>query len=286
MSNCDLFETNLHKTDLFKIGEVAEMFHLSVGTLRHYEQLGLITPEYTDPKTGYRYYSVRQFERLTIIRYLRALDLPISQISDYLNNRDARTITEKLQLQKELLIQKQAELALIQRKIDHRLDQISDALDCEIDKIQLLSGPATRMILIRNSLTWDSHLSLEHSIRTLEKDQKTSLTFQGKVGIGISKEHLETSSFEYYDLVFLILDEEDAYNGQVLEEKEGSFVTIRYRGSHKESPSYYHKLLTYIKEHQLQITGFSREIALIDDSITENTDQFVTEIRIPVTTSS
>ena len=122
MSNCDLFETNLHKTDLFKIGEVAEMFHLSAGTLRHYEQLGLITPEYTDRKTGYRYYSVRQFERLTIIRYLRALDLPISQISDYLNNRDARTITEKLQLQKELLIQKQAELALIQRKIDHRLD--------------------------------------------------------------------------------------------------------------------------------------------------------------------
>lgn len=276
-------DTDLRKADLFKIGEVAEMFHLSVGTLRHYEQLGLITPEYTNPNTGYRYYSVRQFERLNIIRYLRALDLPIAQISDYLNNRDARTITGKLQHQKELLIQKQAELAMIQRKIEHRLDQISDALDCELDKIQLLHCPGVRMILIRNRLIWDSHLSLEHSIRTLEKDQDTPLTFQGKVGIGISKEHLTEASFRHYDLVFLILDEEDSYNGQVLEEKEGSFVTVRYRGSHKEAPSYYHKLLDYIREHQLQITGFSREIALIDDSITDNTDQFVTEIRIPVT---
>ena len=37
---------------LFQIGEVAKMFQISVGTLRHYEQAGLLSPEYTDPKTG------------------------------------------------------------------------------------------------------------------------------------------------------------------------------------------------------------------------------------------
>ena len=42
--------------ELFQIGEVAKMYHLSVGTLRHYEQVGLLKPEYTDPATGYRYY--------------------------------------------------------------------------------------------------------------------------------------------------------------------------------------------------------------------------------------
>ena len=48
---------------LFQIGDVAKMFHISVGSLRHYEQAGLLKPEYTDPETGYRYYSVRQFAR-------------------------------------------------------------------------------------------------------------------------------------------------------------------------------------------------------------------------------
>lgn len=39
---------------LFLIGEVAKMFHISMGTLRHYEQAALLEPEYTDPDTGYR----------------------------------------------------------------------------------------------------------------------------------------------------------------------------------------------------------------------------------------
>ena len=34
---------------LYSIGEVASLFHLSASSLRHYETLGLITPEYIDP---------------------------------------------------------------------------------------------------------------------------------------------------------------------------------------------------------------------------------------------
>ncbi|WP_294375480.1 MerR family DNA-binding transcriptional regulator [uncultured Clostridium sp.] len=46
----------MDKRDLFSIGYVAKMFHISVGTLRHYERSGLLSPEYIDPHTGYRYY--------------------------------------------------------------------------------------------------------------------------------------------------------------------------------------------------------------------------------------
>ena len=38
----------MNEKKLFKIGEVANMFHLSAGTLRHYEQAGLLQPEYID----------------------------------------------------------------------------------------------------------------------------------------------------------------------------------------------------------------------------------------------
>ena len=47
---------------LFRIGEVAKMFHISMGTLRHYEQSGLVLPEKIDERTGYRYYSLKQLE--------------------------------------------------------------------------------------------------------------------------------------------------------------------------------------------------------------------------------
>ena len=73
---------------LFSIGEMAKIFHLSVSSLRHYEALGLVSPEYVDPSTNYRYYSVRQFEPLNTIRYLRAMDMPLTEIADFLQNRD------------------------------------------------------------------------------------------------------------------------------------------------------------------------------------------------------
>ena len=74
----------MERNDLFSIGDMARMFHLSVGSLRHYEAMGLVTPEYVDPDTGYRYYSARQFEPLNTIRYLRALDMPLTLLTGLL----------------------------------------------------------------------------------------------------------------------------------------------------------------------------------------------------------
>ena len=89
----------MDKQNLFSIGDVAKLFHLSVSSLRHYEDVGLITPEYTDPDSGYRYYGARQFEVLNSIRYLRALDMPLTEIADFLGNRDVERMEEKLLLQ-------------------------------------------------------------------------------------------------------------------------------------------------------------------------------------------
>ena len=64
---------------LFSIGEMAKIFHLSVSSLRHYEALGLVSPEYVDPSTHYRYYSVRQFE---------PLNHPVSACAGHADHRD------------------------------------------------------------------------------------------------------------------------------------------------------------------------------------------------------
>lgn len=51
----------MDRTKLFSIGEVSKLFHISVSSLRHYENIGLLTPEYVSPDSGYRYYSAGQF---------------------------------------------------------------------------------------------------------------------------------------------------------------------------------------------------------------------------------
>ena len=57
---------------------------------------------------------------------------------------------------------------------------------------------------------------------------------------------------------------------------------LRFRGSHGDAPARYRFLTAYIRAHSLKITGFSREITLIDNGLTPDSEKFVTEISIPV----
>lgn len=181
----------LDKSNLFSIGDVAKLFNLSTGTLRHYETLGLIKPEYTDPDTGYRYYSVRQFEPLNTVRYLRVLDMPLGSIGDFLQNRDVDVIEQKLRRQKDEIVEKQRELAVIERKINSRLRMISDARSTPLDVIEVKTLPPCRLIWVEKPLSIDDSLDMELPIRRLDSAQDTAV-FLGKVGVGISRENLRS----------------------------------------------------------------------------------------------
>lgn len=274
----------MDKQKLFSIGDVAKLFHLSVSSLRHYENMGLLTPEYINPDNGYRYYSAKQFEVLNTIRYLRALDMPLTEIADFLDNRDVELMEEKLLIQKQSVINKQKELQLIERKIDNRLKMIEDAKNSVFDIVQLTHKNKCRMVLIQDSLKIHDFLDMEAPIRRLDQEQAEAVVFLGKVGVGISKENLEKGYLDSYDGIFLILDKEDYFEGETTEVAETLCVTIRFHGSHCEANSQYLKLLDYISKHNLKINGFSREITMIDYGFTNNLSKFVTEISIPVTT--
>ena len=272
----------MEKSGLFQIGEVAKMFHISVGTLRHYEKSGLLQPEYTDNETGYRYYSTRQFECLNTIRYLRVLDMPLEQIADFLNNRDVDRMQIMLRQQKETVISKQKELKIIESKIENRLRQIEDALSSELDTICIRQFEPRRIAWIENTLFISSYLDLETSIRQLEQHQRNTVVFLGKVGVGISREKLLNGEYDRYDKVFLLLDKEDAYSGPIEEVPEETCVTLRFCGGHKEAFVYYERLMDFISEQKFRISGFSKEITMIDYGITDDTEKFVTEIQIPI----
>lgn len=266
----------------FLIGEVAKMFHISMGTLRHYEQSGLLTPEYVDEKTGYRYYGTRQLEVLNTIRYMRVLDMPLADIKSFINNRDPYIMEEKLLSQQKMIQQKQHELSLVANKINNRLSTLQDALHSALETMIIKEVPSLRIASIRNQLKPKTYLDLEYSIRELVTNQNESLVFLGKIGVGIEKEKLLKHQIDCYDFVYMILDDEDEYVGETTLLPASTCITIRFCGTHKEAPEYYERLFQYIEEHHYVITGPSREVTLIDDGLTNDVNQFVTEITIPI----
>jgi DNA-binding transcriptional MerR regulator/effector-binding domain-containing protein len=72
------------------VGQFATMTHLSVKTLRHYHQVGLLEPVHVDPGTGYRYYSLDQLPTAQLIRRLRDLRMPVADVRDVLIAQNSR----------------------------------------------------------------------------------------------------------------------------------------------------------------------------------------------------
>jgi DNA-binding transcriptional MerR regulator len=58
---------------MLKIGDFSRLGQVTVKTLRHYGQLGLLKPAWIDRYTGYRYYSLEQLPRLNRILALKEL---------------------------------------------------------------------------------------------------------------------------------------------------------------------------------------------------------------------
>lgn len=64
------------------------MTFLSVKTLRHYHETGLLEPVRIDPSSGYRFYDVSQVSTAQVIRRFRDLDLPIERLRAFLDAPD------------------------------------------------------------------------------------------------------------------------------------------------------------------------------------------------------
>jgi DNA-binding transcriptional MerR regulator/effector-binding domain-containing protein len=75
-------------TGLVSIGEFSKMTFLSVKTLRHYHEEGLLEPARIDPSSGYRFYDASQVATAQVIRRFRDLDLPIQRLRAFLDAPD------------------------------------------------------------------------------------------------------------------------------------------------------------------------------------------------------
>ncbi|MGX5210900.1 MerR family transcriptional regulator [Streptomyces violaceus] len=78
-----------------QIGEVAERTGLSLRTIRHYEEVGLVIPS-ARSKGGFRLYTESDVERLMVIRRMKPLDFSLEEMRDLLDITDSLAATDDL----------------------------------------------------------------------------------------------------------------------------------------------------------------------------------------------
>ena len=110
---------------MLKIGDFSRIAHVSIKTLRHYAQEGLLEPVWIDRFTGYRYYAIEQLPRLNRVLALKDLGFTLEQIRQLLHTGlPAGELRGMLRLKKVELKQRLQEEQLRLARVEKRLELI------------------------------------------------------------------------------------------------------------------------------------------------------------------
>ena len=165
---------------VLKIGEFARVCQVSVATLRHYDQYGLLKPTTLDPETGYRYYTLDQLPRLNRILALKDLGFPLEQIAQFLENdlslEQLRGMFKLKQAQTQLMVDtEQARLS----RIAARLQQIELEGKMPVYEVLLKEVAALHVASIREIIPLQSSL------------QSSSKRLFTKIIVYLSQQHIQ-----------------------------------------------------------------------------------------------
>ncbi len=141
---------------MIRIGDFARLGQVSVATLRHYDELGLLKPSSVDAFTGYRYYSAAQLPRLNRILALKDLGFSLDQIeralADSLSPDQLRGMLMVRRAEAEhRLADEQARLARIEARLRHiELENMMPASDVVLKNLPAVLVAARRVTIPTN----------------------------------------------------------------------------------------------------------------------------------------
>lgn len=127
-----------------KIGEVAEQTGLSIRTIRHYDELGVVAPSGRSPG-GFRLYSPTDVDRLLLIRRMKPLDFTLEEIRDFLRATDLLAAAAGLPAaagssdHSEEVIAARATIARVREETGTRLEKLRRRVAYAEEFIQLLA---------------------------------------------------------------------------------------------------------------------------------------------------
>ena len=139
-------ETEAH-TEALKIGAFSTLCRLSVRMLRYYDAHGVLSPALTDQFTGYRYYDPAQVPEALFIRQLRDVGFSVSAIAALLPLRaDPEALGRALAVQRDQLLADAPEARRRVAELDHLVSALQEET---MTTITTTTVPAVRVASLR-----------------------------------------------------------------------------------------------------------------------------------------
>lgn len=252
------FEVNTMNNDYLSIGEMAKMNHITVTTLRLYDELDLLKPVYVNPETNYRYYDIKQNARLDLIQYMKELQMNLKEIKELLDKEDINLIEA-------ILIKKKQQLSIQINDLQRTKDAISRTIySLERYRKSPPSGTITleyidrrRIYVMHTNINFYEHdLNVyEYLLTQLKNDlimHHYPQIYYCNVGTFLNKERFLKQEF-ISDRIFVFVD--DHFPEKEIQVIENGMYACIYLDDFHQEINYAKRLLDYCKMNHLTICG-------------------------------
>ena len=263
---------------MLKIGEFSVLSQISIYMLRHYDEIGLLTPEQVDKFTGYRYYSENQLPEAGKIRALKSMGLGLSQIKEILTryargDELKRYLEAQAETQREQLNALSRQLTLTESTIRSlETDSAVPSYSISIKEIPKHSVVSHRRIIA--SPDREGELWVELSEKTSGQNVQYT-TPPMSVAIfhdeGFTEENLDVE-----------VQKTVTGKGGFKTVEPFTAATLTYKGDYMRLPAANEAIARYISENGYEIAGPRFNIYHVSPETESSFENMVTEVCFPV----
>ena len=261
------------------VGDFSRVTHLSVKTLRHYHEVGLLEPAEVSPVNGYRYYAPDQIPTAQVIVRLRALEMPVAEVRAVLAAPDAAARNALIATH---LARLETELARTRAAVDslrNLLERPAEAVSVEHRTVPATPTVAIRARVDRGDILawWQGALGELHATVPAQQLRQT-----GPGGGLYASELFQRDRGEA--IVFIPVEGTPRAVGRVvpLVVPAAELAVITHHGSLDDVDLTYAELGSYTTTHEISVDGPLREYYLRDSHDTPDPAGWETEIGWPI----
>jgi DNA-binding transcriptional MerR regulator len=261
------------------IGDFSRATHLTVKTLRHYHETGLLEPAQIDTQTGYRRYTTEQIPVAQIIKRFRDLDMPLSEIRAVLSAPDVQARNELIaghltRLENDLA-QTQTAVASLRNLLGHA----APAAHIGRRRIEPVSAAAiSEIVRVKDLLSWYLG-ALGELDATLSAQRVNSTGCAAGIYSNAIFSHAQGEATVFIPCA-ATLRPIGRITFRLVPAVE--LATLVHAGTHANIDIAYGALATYVTQHALAIEGPLREYYLVGPRDTSDTTAWRTEIGWPI----
>ena len=266
---------------MYQIGIFSKMNYITTKTLRHYDEIGLLKPEYVDELTGYRYYTSNQIPRINKIIALKQIGMDLTQIQKIIDDPSSVELILKI---------KEGELKKLIEETREKLDNVNNY-------IKRIEG---ELIMKYNPVIKSLPEAIVASMRFKAKSYDEYFDIIPKMGEEMGKagavcaqpeycfniyhdgEYKETDiDVEVCEAVVDYCQDSDMVKFKKIEKVEKA-LCILHKGPYKNFKDAYVFAYEWIKDNNYEIADSPRESYIDGIWNKENEEDWLTEIQITI----